>query len=49
MGMTPEQARGGLAQIFPEVVNEMTPQGRIESGSDDVVARAMEILQRAGK
>jgi uncharacterized protein YidB (DUF937 family) len=49
MGMTPEQASGGLAQIFPEVVNEMTPQGRIESGSDDVVARAMEILQRAGK
>ena len=49
MGMTPEQASGGLAQIFPEVVNEMTPQGRVEPGSDDVVARAMEILQRAGK
>ena len=49
MGMTPEQASGGLAQIFPEVVNEMTPQGRIEPGSDDVVTRAMEILQRAGK
>jgi len=49
MGMSPEQATGGLAQIFPEIVNEMTPQGRIEPGSDDVVARAMEILQRAGK
>jgi uncharacterized protein YidB (DUF937 family) len=49
MGMTPEQATGGLAQIFPEVVNEMTPRGRIEPGSDDVVAKAMEILQRAGK
>jgi len=49
MGMTPEQATGGLAQIFPEVVNEMTPHGRIEPGSDDVVAKAMEILQRAGR
>jgi uncharacterized protein YidB (DUF937 family) len=49
MGMTPEQATGGLAQIFPEVVNEMTPHGHIEPGSDDVVAQAMEILQRAGK
>jgi len=49
MGLSPEQATGGLAQIFPEIVNEMTPHGRIEPGSDDVVARAMEILQRAGK
>jgi uncharacterized protein YidB (DUF937 family) len=49
MGLSPEQATGGLAQIFPEIVNEMTPQGRIEPGSDDVVAQAMEILQRAGK
>jgi uncharacterized protein YidB (DUF937 family) len=49
MGLSPEQATGGLAQIFPEIVNEMTPNGRIEPGSDDVVAQAMEILQRAGK
>lgn len=49
MGLSPEQATGGLAQIFPEIVNEMTPHGRIEPGSDDVVAQAMEILQRAGK
>jgi len=49
MGISPEEAAGGLAKVFPEVVNEITPNGRIEPGSDDVVARAMEILQRAGK
>ena len=49
MGISPEEAEGGLAQVFPEIVNEITPGGRIESGSDDIVAKAMEILQRAGK
>lgn len=46
VGLSPEQAAGGLAQVFPEVVNEMTPQGRVEAGSSDVVTRALEILQR---
>jgi len=49
MGISPDEAAGGLAKIFPEVVNEITPHGRVEPGSDDVVARAMEILQRGGK
>jgi uncharacterized protein YidB (DUF937 family) len=46
MGMAPDTAAEGLASIFPEVVNEMTPQGRVEPGSDDVVSRALEILER---
>jgi uncharacterized protein YidB (DUF937 family) len=49
MGISPEEAAGGLAQVFPEIVNEITPNGRVESSGDDVVARAMEILQRGGK
>ena len=46
MGLSPEEAAGGLAEVFPEVINEMTPQGRVETGSDDVVSRALEILER---
>ena len=49
MGISPEEAEGGLAQVFPEIVNEITPNGRIDAGSDDVVAKAMEILQRSGR
>jgi uncharacterized protein YidB (DUF937 family) len=49
MGISPEEAAGGLAKIFPEVVSDMTPNGRIEPGSDDIVAQAMEILKRGGK
>lgn len=46
MGVEPQEALGGLASIFPEIVNQMTPQGRIESGSDDVVAQALEMLRQ---
>jgi uncharacterized protein YidB (DUF937 family) len=49
LGISSEEAAGGLARIFPEVVNEMTPGGSIEPGSDDIVAQAMEILRRSGK
>ncbi|HVE48808.1 MAG TPA: YidB family protein [Casimicrobiaceae bacterium] len=48
MGVDPDAAMGGLADVFPEVVNQMTPQGRVESGSDDLVARALEELQQRG-
>lgn len=48
MGVDPDEALGGLADVFPEVVNQMTPQGRVESGSDDLVSRALEELQQRG-
>lgn len=46
MGVDPDEALGGLADVFPEVVNQMTPHGRVESGGDDLVARALEELER---
>ena len=45
MGVEPREALGGLASIFPEIVNQMTPQGRVESGSDDVVEQALRTLR----
>ena len=32
MGMSPEDAAGGLASIFPDLVNEITPRGRTPRG-----------------
>ena len=46
MGVDPDAAMGGLADVFPEVVNQITPHGRVESGGDDLVARALEELER---
>ena len=45
MGVDPNEAIGGLASIFPEIINQMTPQGRVESGSDDVVEDALRRLR----
>jgi uncharacterized protein YidB (DUF937 family) len=47
LGVSPDEAANDLASVFPEVVNQMTPQGRIEIGSDDVVARALDELARS--
>jgi uncharacterized protein YidB (DUF937 family) len=47
-GLSPQQAEGGLASLFPEIINQMTPQGRVETGSDDAVAQALEMLRKRG-
>jgi uncharacterized protein YidB (DUF937 family) len=48
LGMSRQDAAGGLAQTLPEVVDRMTPQGAIPAEGDDLVARALEMLQRGG-
>lgn len=45
-GLSPQQAQGGLAALFPELVNQMTPRGEVESGSDDVVQQALNELRK---
>jgi uncharacterized protein YidB (DUF937 family) len=46
LGVDPDEALGGLASVFPEVVDQMTPQGRVDSGSDDLVERALQDLEQ---
>ena len=46
MGVDPQEALGGLAEVFPEIVNQITPTGRIESGSNDIVEQALETLRQ---
>jgi uncharacterized protein YidB (DUF937 family) len=49
MGVDPDEALGGLANVFPEIVNQITPQGRVEADSDDLVSRALQELQQTRK
>ena len=46
MGISPEEAAGGLSQALPHVVDQMTPGGEIPEGHDDLVAQALAILQK---
>ncbi len=45
LGMSHEQAASEMSQVLPEVVDRMTPQGSVPAGDDDIVAKAMAMLQ----
>lgn len=49
LGMSRSQAADQMASALPDVVNRMTPKGSVPDDSDDVVGRALEILQRGGR
>ena len=49
LGMPRGQVADEMASALPEVVNQMTPKGSVPDNSDDVVSRALEILQRGGR
>lgn len=46
MGVDPQDALGGLASMFPQIVDQITPAGRVDSGSDDVVEQALATLRQ---
>ncbi|MEP7329696.1 MAG: YidB family protein [Betaproteobacteria bacterium] len=46
LGMSQEDAAGGLAQMLPGVVDQMTPGGQIPDDHNDLVAQALAILQK---
>ncbi len=46
LGMSPQEAAGGLAQALPDVVDRMTPQGLVPADSDDLVAQVLAGLQQ---
>ena len=49
LGMGRRQAADEMAAAFPQVVDRMTPRGAVPGNSDDLVNRALEILQRGGR
>ena len=46
LGVSHEEVAGQLAQELPNVVDRMTPDGRIPEGHNDLVNEALAILQR---
>ena len=45
LGVSQEEASGGLAQMLPQVMDQMTPQGQIPDNHSDLVNQALAILQ----
>ena len=49
LGLPRREAADQVASALPDVVDRMTPQGSVPANSDDLVARALEILQRGNR
>lgn len=46
LGMSQHDAAGGLAQMLPNVVDQMTPQGQIPDNHSDLISQALAMLQK---
>lgn len=42
-GVSPQVAQGGLAQLLPQLIDHMTPNGEVPQG--DLMSRGMELLK----
>lgn len=47
LGLPRQEAAGGLAQMLPDVVDQMTPQGQVPDNSSDLVSQVLANLQRS--
>ncbi len=47
LGMSPEQAAGSLAEILPQAVDTMTPNGQLPEGGD-MLAQGLSMLKKGG-
>lgn len=45
LGMSHEQVSGGLAQMLPQIVDHLTPNGQVPQGGGDLLAQGMELLK----
>ncbi len=47
LGMSTEQASGGLADLLPQVVDKLTPNGQLPEGGD-LLAQGLDMLKKGG-
>jgi uncharacterized protein YidB (DUF937 family) len=45
-GMSQQDVSGGLADLLPGLIDQMTPQGQVPADSGDLVNRALAMLQK---
>jgi uncharacterized protein YidB (DUF937 family) len=43
-GMPEEQANSTMAQVLPELINKLTPQGQVPQNGDDEIAQGLSML-----
>jgi uncharacterized protein YidB (DUF937 family) len=48
LGVSPEQASGSLADLLPQVVDKLTPNGQLPEGGGDLLAQGMDLLKKGG-
>lgn len=48
LGMSTDQAAGGLADLLPQVVDKLTPNGQVPDGGGDLLAQGMDLLKKGG-
>jgi len=47
LGVSPEQASGSLADILPQLIDQMTPNGQIPQGGD-LLTQGLDMLKKGG-
>ena len=47
LGVSPEQASGSLAELLPQVVDQLTPNGQLPQGGD-LLAQGLDMLRKGG-
>jgi len=47
LGVSPEQASGSLAELLPQVVDKLTPDGQLPQGGE-LLAQGMDLLKKGG-
>ncbi len=47
LGVSPEQASGSLADLLPQVVDQLTPNGQLPQGGD-MLAQGLDMLKKGG-
>jgi len=47
LGVSHEQAGSVMSQILPELINQLTPQGKVPEDSNDTIAQGLEMLSKS--
>jgi uncharacterized protein YidB (DUF937 family) len=47
LGMPQERASSTMAQVLPELINQLTPQGRVPENGDEEIAQGLSMLANA--
>ncbi len=45
LGVDASQASASLASMLPELINHLTPNGKIEAGSNDLLSQGLSMLK----